>query len=64
MTYVRQIQKKRSRDKNNVTTMQLSRTLKNRLISIQQLKGFDKQDEALDEILSFYEDNHKEETNA
>lgn len=56
MTTQRKEQKRRSRVKNNVTTMQLSNALKKRIKRIQKLKGFDKQDEALDEILSFYED--------
>jgi hypothetical protein len=52
----RQEQKKTSREKNDITTMQLSNSLKLRLKRIQKLNGFDKQDEALDEVLSFYED--------
>jgi hypothetical protein len=56
MTVQRKEQKRRSRVKNNVTTMQLSNALKKRIKRIQKLNGFDKQDEALDEILSFYED--------
>lgn len=55
----RQKQKKRSRDKLDITTMQLSRTLKNKLRAIQEQHGFDKLDEALDEVLSFYEDNNE-----
>jgi hypothetical protein len=61
MTTARQAQKKRSRDKNDITTMQLSNVLKSRLKKIMDNDKFDKLDEALDEVLSFYEDNHKEE---
>jgi len=53
----RQKQKKKSRDKNDITTMQLSRNLKSRLIRIQEYHQFDKQDEALEEIISDYEQN-------
>lgn len=58
MTAARQAQKKRSREKNDITTMQLSNELKKRLKRIQKFNQFDKQDEALDEVLSFFEDNH------
>ena len=40
--------------------MQLSNALKLRIKRIQKQHQFDKQDEALDEIISFYEDNHHE----
>lgn len=59
-TVERQKQKKKSRDKNNITTMQLSRLLKSRLVRIQKYNQFDKQDEALDEILGLYEDENPE----
>lgn len=59
MNKQRQEQKKRSRIKNDITTMQLSNSLKLRIKDIQKKKGFDKQDEALDEILCFYEDNYQ-----
>lgn len=59
-TLERQKQKQKSRVKNDITTMQLSRSLKARLKRIQKFIAFDKQDEALDEVLSFYEDNHPE----
>jgi hypothetical protein len=58
MNQQRQEQKKRSRIKNDITTMQLSNSLKKRIKAIQAQHGFDKQDEALDEIISFYEDNN------
>ena len=58
MTTERQAQKKRSRAKNDITTMQLSNELKKRLKRIQIFNQFDKQDEALDEVLSYFEDNH------
>lgn len=63
MTTERQAQKKRSRVKNDITTMQLSNSLKARLKKIQLAEHFDKIDEALDEVLSFYEDhiNHAKE---
>ena len=54
----RRAQKKLSREKNDITTMQLSNDLKKRLIAIQEHNKFDKQDEALDEVLSYYEDKH------
>lgn len=57
----RQKQKKKSRTKNNITTMQLSSGNKLRLKNIQDLLKFDKLDEALDEILSSYEDNLRDE---
>lgn len=56
---LRQQQKKKSRERNDITTMQLSRSLKARLTKIQNHYQFDKKDEALDEVLSFYEDNHE-----
>lgn len=62
MNQKRQDQKKLSREKNDITTMQLSRKLKERLIAVQYQQSFDKQDEALDEVLSFYEDNHPVKT--
>lgn len=55
MTVTRQ---KRSRDKNDITTMQLRKGNKLRLKNILDLHGFESLDEALDEILSFYEDAH------
>ena len=58
----RQQQKKRSRVKNDITTMQLSNSLKNRIKRIQKFNAFDKQDEALDEIVSYYEDQNPEVT--
>ena len=57
MTLQRQAQKKKSRDKNNITTMQLTRGNKTRLKEIQNTLKFEKLEEALDELLSFYEDN-------
>jgi hypothetical protein len=57
MTLERQAQKKKSRDKNNITTMQLTRGNKTRLKEIQNTLKFEKLEEALDELLSFYEDN-------
>ena len=57
-TIERRKQKKKSRDKNNITTMQLSRFLKSRLVLIQEFNQFDKQDEALDEVINFYVENH------
>ncbi|ALO34818.1 hypothetical protein CMT41_08885 [Colwellia sp. MT41] len=58
MTVARRAQKKKSRTKNDITTIQLSRTLKKRLHLIIKSNGFNKLDEGLDEVLSFYEDNH------
>lgn len=60
MSTQRQEQKKRSRIKNDITTIQLSNALKRRIKRIQKWHTFDKQDEALDEIISFYEDKHHE----
>lgn len=53
-------QKKKSRIKNDITTIQVTRTLKSRLIAIQNKLGLDKQDDALDEIITQYEDGQKE----
>jgi hypothetical protein len=53
----RRLQKKISRDKNGITTMQLSRRLQSKLLKIKCAEGFDKLDEALDEVITFYEDN-------
>lgn len=58
MTEKRQAQKKASRVKNNITTMQLTKRMKSRIKRIQTFNGFDKQDEALDDALSFFEDSH------
>jgi hypothetical protein len=57
MSEKRRLQKKISRDKNGITTMQLSRRLKSKLLKIKCSEGFDKLDEALDEVITFYEDN-------
>lgn len=51
----RQEQKKQSRIRNNKTTIQLSRALKDRLGKIKDTKGFDSLEEALDEVISEYE---------
>ncbi|GAA5141077.1 hypothetical protein [Thalassotalea piscium] len=59
-TIERKKQKKKSRVKNDITTMQLSRSLKARLIRIQEHHQFDKQDEALEEIISDYEETTPE----
>jgi hypothetical protein len=56
----RRTQKKKSRIKNDITTIQVTKTLKSRLISIQKKLGLDKQDDALDEIITQYEDRQKE----
>jgi len=61
MTIERNAQKKRSRDKNDITTMQLTNELKKRLKRVKKFNKLakrEKLDEALDEALSFYEDNH------
>lgn len=57
MSEKRRLQKKLSRDKNGITTMQLSHKLKSKLLKIKCAEGFDKLDEALDEVITFYEDN-------
>ncbi len=61
MTTVRQQQKKRSREKNSITTMQLSTGNKARLKKILDTQKFEKLDEALDEVLSSYEDMKRDE---
>ena len=53
MTTTRQ---KRSRVKNDITTMQLRKGNKVRLKKIVDSQGFESLDEALDEILTAYED--------
>ena len=60
MTTTRQAQKKRSRVKNDITTMQLTQGNKTRLKNIQQNEKFDKLEEALDEVLSVYEDRKRD----
>ncbi|NQY64584.1 MAG: hypothetical protein HRT38_12780 [Alteromonadaceae bacterium] len=60
MTTTRQAQKKRSRVKNDITTMQLTQGNKTRLKNIQQTEKFDKLEEALDEVLSVYEDRKRD----
>jgi len=64
MSVLRQIQKKRSRLKNNITTMQLSKGNKARLKKIQDELKFEKLEEVLDELLSIYEDNQYHENNS
>lgn len=59
MSTLRQIQKKRSRIKNDITTMQLSKGNKERLKKVQDQFKFEKLEEALDELLSFYEDSQQ-----
>ena len=58
MNNKRQEQKKLSRVKNDITTMQLSRSINKRVERVRKFNGFDKKDEALDEMLSFYEEHH------
>lgn len=58
MKTARQEQKKLSRDRNQITTMQLSKVMKARLKRIQKFSKLSKQDEALDEVLCAFEDNH------
>ena len=60
MITTRQAQKKRSRVKNDITTMQLTQGNKTRLKNIQQTEKFDKLEEALDEVLSVYEDRKRD----
>ena len=57
-TIERRKQKKKSRVKNDITTMQLARHIKARLISIQAYHQFDKQDDGLGEIIDAYEESH------
>ena len=59
---LRQKQKRLSRERNNKTTIQLNRGNKNRLQAIKLNEGFDTIDEALDEVLSFYEDEKRNES--
>ncbi|MDN3380945.1 MULTISPECIES: hypothetical protein [unclassified Pseudoalteromonas] len=58
---LRQRQKRLSRERNNKTTIQLNRGNKMRLEKIKLSEGFDTVDEALDEVLSFYEDEKRNE---
>lgn len=58
MNSIRQEQKRRSRVKNDITTMQMSNGIKSRVKRVKKYCDLDKLDEALDELLSFYEDNH------
>lgn len=58
---LRQKQKRLSRERNNKTTIQLNRGNKMRLEKIKLSEGFDTVDEALDEVLSFYEDEKRNE---
>ena len=60
MKTTRQEQKKLSRDRNQITTMQLSKGMKARLKRVQKFIKLSKQDEALDEVLCAFEDNHPE----
>lgn len=57
ITAKRNEQKKKSRLKNDITTIQLSNSLKVRLVAIQNDLKFDKQDDALEEVLDYYEEN-------
>ncbi|MGP5159813.1 hypothetical protein [Pseudoalteromonas prydzensis] len=59
---LRQKQKRLSRERNNKTTIQLNRGNKMRLEKIKLSEGFDTVDEALDEVLSFYEDEKRNES--
>ena len=56
----RQEQKRQSRLRNNKTTIQLTRGNKQRLSDIQSNQGFDTLDEALDEVLTEYEDARRD----
>ena len=55
----RQEQKRQSRLRNNKTTIQVSVTNKERLVSIKKKLGYESNDEALDYILCEYEDYNK-----
>lgn len=54
----RQEQKRLSRLRNNKSTMQIRVGLKEQLQRIKERLGYNSLDEALDHILSEYEDNH------